>query len=161
VGAGGALSGSFDAWLRPVFTRYALLPLPAAPLPFPSQVASLVALATTLLAIALGFSAYWLGRPSPQAVPAALPWLYDWAVNRGYLDEIYDSAVVVPLRTIGRIGGQVIEPLVFEGGIDAAAGVVLRLGGAARSLQSGYLRSYALATGLGAAVLLAFLAIHR
>jgi NADH-quinone oxidoreductase subunit L len=81
--------------------------------------------------------------------------LYDFLLNKWYVDELYDLLFVRPAFWIGRIlwkGGD--QGTIDRFGPNGAAALVVVAGRATRALQSGYLYSYALVMliGLAAAV---------
>ncbi len=70
-----------------------------------------------------------------------------------YFDELYDAVFYRPAVAVANaLRGGVEQPLV-EGSIDATAAGVREAGRAATLIQTGYLRSYALALTAGLAVL--------
>ncbi|HEU0023338.1 MAG TPA: NADH-quinone oxidoreductase subunit L [Thermoleophilaceae bacterium] len=82
--------------------------------------------------------------------------LHGFLVNKWYFDELFDRLVVRPFSAAGGFGRRVVETEFVQGTIVGGATGVVRAGTAlARSVQTGYLRAYALMllAGLGALVL--------
>jgi NADH-quinone oxidoreductase subunit L len=76
--------------------------------------------------------------------------LHTFLVNKWYFDELYDRAIVRPIAAAGRFGRQVIETDFVQGVIVGGTTGAVRAGTAfARSIQTGYLRGYALLLLLG------------
>jgi NADH-quinone oxidoreductase subunit L len=91
-------------------------------------------------------SVCYLQRPGvTTAIRERVPALYRLFVNRWYFDELYDALFVRPTQTFGRFGRYVVESAFVQGTL---VGGATRLVGAgsliARTLESGYLRAYAL-----------------
>ncbi len=130
-------------WLAPV----------AEPLVEPSVTQDWV---TSLIAMALGLGGIYLawlfyGERS-RAVPS-YPTARRVLEHKLYFDELYDAVFYRPAVAIANaLRSGVEEPLV-EGSIDGAAASVREAGRTATLVQTGYLRSYALALTAGLAVL--------
>jgi NADH-quinone oxidoreductase subunit L len=113
-------------------------------------ISGLVALAGILLA-------YWLhlkDRRRAERIAAGLQPLTGLLEAKYYVDEIYQSAIVEPLRMLGNafflIDRMVVDGLVFVVGfIPQLSGFALKL-----TTQRGYLQGYALSMILGIAVIL-------
>jgi NADH-quinone oxidoreductase subunit L len=82
--------------------------------------------------------------------------VHGFLVNKWYFDELYDRLIVRPFTAAGGFGRSVIETDFVQGTIVGGATGVVRVGTSlARSIQTGYLRAYALllVAGLGGLVL--------
>jgi NADH-quinone oxidoreductase subunit L len=82
--------------------------------------------------------------------------IHRFLVNKWYFDELFDRLIVRPVGAAGDFGRRVIETDFVQGVIVGGATGVVRAGTAlARSVQTGYMRAYALMllTGLGGLVL--------
>jgi NADH-quinone oxidoreductase subunit L len=105
-----------------------------------------------LAGIAIAYVVY-LRRPGTSGeVAARVPALHRLFSGRWYFDEIFDATIVHPMRTLGNVGRYVIESAFVQGTIVGGATGVVRAGSAlARTVQSGYVRGYALLmlVGLG------------
>jgi NADH-quinone oxidoreductase subunit L len=80
----------------------------------------------------------------------ALQWLFE---HKFYFDELYDAVFYRPAAALAvwfRRGFE--EPIVLASGTDVGEGTV-EAGREVRRLQTGLLRTYALALGLGVVVL--------
>ena len=133
----------FSDWLAPV----------AEPLVEPSVtqdwVASLIAMALGLGGIYLAWLFYGKRSVAVPSYPTAKRVLE----HKLYFDELYDAVFYRPAVLVANaLRSGVEEPLV-EGSIDGAAASVREAGRAATLVQTGYLRSYALALTAGLAVL--------
>jgi NADH-quinone oxidoreductase subunit L len=121
-------------------------------------------IALSIVAVAAGFGvAYWLyvrrwGRAESMA--RSIPWLYDLLYEGYHLDRVCDEAVINPLRALGDWLGGVVEERGIDGAVDGLARLVGLAGQALRRLQSGLVRSYALAMLLGAVAVVAYFLIR-
>jgi NADH-quinone oxidoreductase subunit L len=80
--------------------------------------------------------------------------VHDFLVNKWYFDELFEALFVRPVATFGAFGRAVIETRFVQGFIVGGATGVVRVGTSfARSIQTGYLRAYALLLLLGVAAL--------
>ncbi len=116
-------------------------------------VSSLIAILGIALAAFL-----WLKNPSiPASLANGAPWLHELLLNKYYVDEIYDAAIVHPLQTVSREGlwkaadVKGIDMLVNLAGYLVAGGsAILRL------FQTGSVRSYAASTFFGVVLILGY-----
>jgi NADH-quinone oxidoreductase subunit L len=81
---------------------------------------------------------------------ARVPFLHRLFVNRWYFDELYDAVFVRPTATFGRFGRYVVESAFVQGTLVGGATRLVGVGTSfARTVQSGYLRGYAVLMLLG------------
>jgi NADH-quinone oxidoreductase subunit L len=132
-------------WLEPVART-----LPSVePANWQEAVSSVLAVVLGLAGIGTAWAIYGAKRVSVPWVPA-LQWLFE---HKFYFDEIYDAVFYRPavaLATWSRRGFE--EPVILASGTDVGEGTV-EAGREVRRLQTGLLRTYALALGVGVVVL--------
>jgi NADH-quinone oxidoreductase subunit L len=106
--------------------------------------------------IAAAYHVY-VRRPGTAArVRERFAWLHGFLVNKWYFDELFDRLVVRPFGAAGDFGRRVVEADFVQGTIVGGATGVVRAGTSlARSVQTGYVRLYALGllVGLGGLLL--------
>jgi NADH-quinone oxidoreductase subunit L len=86
--------------------------------------------------------------------------VHDFLEHKWYFDELYDAVFVRPAATAGGFGRRVIEADFVQGFIVGGATGIVRAGTSfARSIQTGFLRAYALLLLFGAAALLLYFLI--
>ncbi|MHB9145989.1 MAG: NADH-quinone oxidoreductase subunit L [Symbiobacteriia bacterium] len=114
---------------------------------------------TTLVSVGGGAIGLWLYGPHGLKRQAALDLrrpdrgiLYD----AFYFDVIYDYLIVRPVKGIAGFVGDVLDPQAIDGIIHGLAAMVAATGGWLRSLQSGFLRRYALAVFVGVILLVVY-----
>lgn len=83
--------------------------------------------------------------------------LYNFLLNKWYIDEFYDFALVRPLRKIGDLFWKIGDVKIIDGlGPNGVAATVLASSKRLGKVQSGYLYHYAFVMLLGVAGLIAF-----
>ena len=83
--------------------------------------------------------------------------LYTWLVNKWYVDEFYHWLIVAPSLWLADFAFNTIDRAFIDNGlVNGAAGVASAAGRAVRGLQTGYARSYALMTLIGALLIMLF-----
>jgi NADH-quinone oxidoreductase subunit L len=147
------------------------------------MVASLAIVAAGIL---LAYLLYYAKRIAPELIAARLPKLYQLLLNKYYVDEIYDAAVVERTKDLGTILGRLDANVIDGVGVDGA-GWLARFGSTlsmwwdkwiidgllnfsakmlqllsypVRLLQTGLFSSYAMLILIGLVVLLAYYGHH-
>jgi NADH-quinone oxidoreductase subunit L len=108
------------------------------------------------LGIAVAWLIYLRRRDLRLALRERLDAVHTFLVNKWYFDELYDRLVVRPWAAAGNFARSVIESELVQGVLVGGTVGVVRAGSSlARSIQSGYVRIYALVlfAGLGGLVL--------
>jgi NADH-quinone oxidoreductase subunit L len=115
-----------------------------------------VAVATAGVFLGLSWYARDGGR-TPARIAAALPGLYALVADKFRVDEFYERIIVRPFEWLCRVLWKVVDVLVIDGILNAAAFLVELSGDALRFLQTGNVRNYALSFFLGTVALMLFL----
>jgi NADH-quinone oxidoreductase subunit L len=140
-----------NKWLAPVF------PTTIAPTFQLSTgtkwVIGLIATGVVLIGIAVGLRAWLPSYQHPELEPAVLR--HSW-----YIDEGVSATVSGPLTKLATALSFVLDARVVDGTVNGVAHFIAGSARQGRRLQTGYLRNYALGIGIGAAVLLAFVAFR-
>ncbi len=116
-------------------------------------VSSLIA----LLGIAL--AAYlWLKNPHiPATMAVNFPGLHRLLLNKYYVDEFYDAAVVRPIQTVSSQGlWKVADVRIIDGAVNVAGYLVAGVSAVLRLFQTGSVRSYAASTFVGVVLVLGY-----
>jgi NADH-quinone oxidoreductase subunit L len=100
----------------------------------------------------------WLRRPEvPDRVAARFPGVYRTLLNKYYVDEAYDAAIVQPIKVASTEGlWRGFDVRVVDGAVNGAAYVVGGVSIVLRLLQNGSVKTYAASTLLGVVVVLAY-----
>jgi len=136
------LDDTITKFLQPVFADSPLAAI------HPSLAASWEGLGIGAVVSLAGIGiAYWLYVVRPQT-PAILirrfGALHTFLVNKWYFDELIDAVVVRPALAAGRFANRTFERVVVDGLISGSEDVVGGAGRVVRTMQSGFVRSYAL-----------------
>ncbi len=98
--------------------------------------------------------AWWLWRVDevyqPKLEPAFLQRVWYW-------DDFYDTVIGRPSQRLATFCAWVIDARVIDGAVNGTAHLARVTGTAARRLQTGYARNYALGIALGMALIVAFM----
>lgn len=104
---------------------------------------------------------YILTPQLPGQLARALPWLYQFLLNKWYFDEIYEVVFVRPARAIGRGLWKAGDGGAIDGLINGIAlGVIPWLTRFAGRVQSGYLYHYAFAMVVGIVALMLWVVLQ-
>jgi NADH-quinone oxidoreductase subunit L len=116
-------------------------------------VSSLIALTGIGIAVIV-----WLRRPAiAEAMASNYPGLHRLLLNKYYVDEVYDAAIVQPIR-IGSEEGlwRRFDVNVIDGAVNGTGTIVASWAGMMRRLQTGSVRSYAGSMFVGVVVILGY-----
>jgi NADH-quinone oxidoreductase subunit L len=80
--------------------------------------------------------------------------------HKFFVDEIYATTIVAPVRLGASFFAGVFDRRVVDGAVNGAATLVARASGSWRRLQSGFVRNYAIGMLGGAAVLVAYFVLR-
>lgn len=105
-----------------------------------------------LAGIFLGWAMYARGSIRKDWATAGMPWLHRLVQNKYYIDELYHTVFIRPLKGIGT-ALQVIDDFVIDGLVRLAAVVTFGLGRWGTRLQNGQVQTYGLVTLLGLVIM--------
>ena len=116
-------------------------------------VSSLVAVAG--IAIAAFF--FLRNRAAADSVADRFRGLHRVLLNKYYVDEIYDAALVQPIRIVSQDGlWQGVDVRVIDGAVNGVAGTVGGLSSELRRVQTGSVRTYAASLFVGVVAILGY-----
>lgn len=159
IGIPHALGGhnALGEWLAPAFTAPgAEAHLAEADIPLERilmVVSSLIALA------GIGIAAFiWLKRRQIAAAAASsFAGLHRLLLNKYYVDEVYNAAVVEPIRIVSQEGlWRGVDVKVIDGAVNGAASIVGSGSYLLRRLQTGSVRTYAGSVFFGVVLILGY-----
>jgi NADH-quinone oxidoreductase subunit L len=120
----------------------------------------LIVTAAGILGIALAYVFYVLKPSVPEAMAGSFRGPYRWLLNKYYVDEAYDAAVVEPVVQGSRsVLWRGIDMGLIDGIVNGVGRRSRGVGGGLRLLQSGYIRSYATWVVLGSVIVIAAMAL--
>jgi NADH-quinone oxidoreductase subunit L len=131
-----------ESFLEPTFEESTLFHL------VPSTGAAWTGLLVGAVVSATGIAlAYYCYVANPGVTGRAIERLsgvHRFLFNKWYFDELQDALVYRPMIAVGRFANSIFEPVVVQGIVDGAVGLVRGAGVLVRGAQSGFVRAYAL-----------------
>jgi NADH-quinone oxidoreductase subunit L len=113
--------------------------------------------AIALGGIGIAWYFFLANRASADSVAASASGLRTLLLNKYYIDEIYDAAVVQPIRLASEEGlWKRVDVQLIDGAVNGAGAAVCGLSGGLRRLQTGSVRTYAASLLLGAVLVIGF-----
>lgn len=111
-----------------------------------------------VIGISIAYYVYLLKPQLPQKAAKSFKGLYEFLLNKWYVDELYDASFVKPSQKAGDILFQKGDGQIIDGyGPNGVAARVMRIASRISQLQSGFIYHYALAFMLGFGGLIAYL----
>ena len=98
--------------------------------------------------------AFWLWRGNEVDKPALEP---AFLQRVWYWDDFYDTIIGRPSQRLATFLAWVVDVRVIDGAVNGTAQLAKATGNAARKLQTGYARNYALGIAIGMALIIAFM----
>jgi NADH-quinone oxidoreductase subunit L len=118
---------------------------------------TLMAISVGVAFAGIGLAAYfWLrNRNAADALARQFSGLHKLLIRKYYVDEIYDAAVVQPIKLVSTGGlWHGVDAGIIDGTVNGVGGVIGAISAGLRRLQNGSVRSYAAALFLGVALIL-------
>jgi NADH-quinone oxidoreductase subunit L len=120
---------------------------------------TLMGVSTVLALVGIGLAAFFfLLRPeAADAAARSLAPLHKLLLNKYYVDEIYDAAIVHPLRDGSTsVLWKIVDARIIDGAVNGTGHLVRESAGALRLLQTGSLRVYAASLFTGVLLVLGY-----
>ena len=116
-------------------------------------VASLLAVAGIVLAARI-----YLTRPeAAERLAARFPGLYHFLLNKGYVDELYNEAIVQPIKALSEGAlWRGLDATIIDGAVNGAGTLVAETGASVRRLQTGSMRAYAVSVLVGIVTIIGY-----
>ena len=121
--------------------------------PHVSTWVEVIAVASSIVAFALGIYIAWKKFGVETAEEPFYRGFKDFAYNKFFVDELYHSLLVAPYKQFGRTIWKGIEPFVTDGPVKFAVWLYGALANAFKVVQVGYVRVYAIYMVIGLSVL--------
>jgi NADH-quinone oxidoreductase subunit L len=120
-------------------------------------VSSLVAVA----GIAIAWYFFLKNRAASDRVAAQFGGLQRVLLNKYYVDEVYDAAIVQPIRIVSESGlWKIVDARMIDGTVNGVAETVGGLSELMRRVQSGSVRTYAASLFFGVVLILGYYLWH-
>jgi NADH-quinone oxidoreductase subunit L len=121
---------------------------------------SVIATAVALLGVALGWLVYGSGRIDWREVRTRFAGIRRTLAHGLYVDDAYGRALVMPAKAASSFAANTVDARVIDGTVDGVGRWFARLASVGRRLQTGLVRTYALAFLLGAVALVVVLVVR-
>jgi NADH-quinone oxidoreductase subunit L len=119
----------------------------------------LMAFSSGIAAAGIGIAVFFFlrRRDAADRVAASFAGLHRLLLNKYYVDEIYDAAIVQPIkRTSDRALWRVVDAGLIDGAVNGAGSFVNGASAILRRLQTGSMRAYALSVFVGVVLILGY-----
>jgi len=158
-------------WLHPSFVAHgpgvaAAEPRPADAVPEGTAVEiredleiELMVVSTVIAVAGIWFAWFvWVKRRSiAENAAREFPAIHRWLLNKYYVDELYDAAVVQPIRVASQEGlWRGFDVKIIDGAVNGAATIVNSSATWLRRLQTGSVKTYAGSVFVGVVAILAY-----
>jgi len=114
-------------------------------------------MAVAVAGIYVAYKMYMKQPELPEKVTAKIPVVYDLVYHKYYVDEIYDAAVVEPLKNGSDFLWHGVDEKVVDGAVNGSATTVGWLSSHLRKLETGFVQNYALAILIGVVLITGYL----
>jgi NADH-quinone oxidoreductase subunit L len=148
------LGGRFEHFLEPSFAPQAVHEVADTSAEIPLMIVSIV---VALGGIAVAAYFFLKNRPAADAMAARFAGVYRMLLNKYYVDEVYDAAVVQPIRIASEDGlWKVVDVRVIDGAVNGAGEIVGGSSELLRRAQTGSVRAYAASLFVGVVLILGY-----
>jgi NADH-quinone oxidoreductase subunit L len=120
---------------------------------------SLMAVSSAVAIVGIGIAAFFFlkRRDRADAVAASMPGPYRLLLNKYYVDELYDTVIVQPIKRISTVAlWHGVDAGLIDGAVNGTGAVVRGGSALLRRVQTGSMRSYAVSLFLGVVVILGY-----
>lgn len=119
-----------------------------------------ISAAAALVGIFIALRFYRGDAKTPARLAAYYPSLYKLLLNKYWIDKIYDALIARPGRWLANAFWLELDGKIINGIADGLGNAFRGFGNSLRSLQTGYMRGYALAMLIGVVVVIALLVMR-
>ncbi len=116
-----------------------------------------VSILAALAGIALAYVWYIKNPAAPKRLAARFKYLHKGALNKWYIDEIYDFSVVETVRGLADGAWNWFDKPVVDGMVNGTGKLIEEISGALKRIQTGLVSNYALMMAMGMVVLVGWM----
>jgi len=120
---------------------------------------TLMAVSSGVAIAGVGIAAYFFlsNKAAADAMASRFSGLHRVLMNKYYVDEVYDAAIVQPIRMVSEDGlWKVVDAGIIDGAVNGTGRLVSDSSGVLRLLQSGSVRTYAASLFFGVVAILGY-----
>ncbi|HEY9074856.1 MAG TPA: proton-conducting transporter membrane subunit, partial [Desulfobaccales bacterium] len=107
--------------------------------------------------IFIAYKCYLKDLGLPARITAKFPVLYEYIYNKYFIDQLYDTAVVEPIKNGSDFLWHGVDEKLIDGTVNGSAGIVGWLSNHLRHLETGFVQNYALAILAGVVIVAGYL----
>jgi len=116
-----------------------------------------ISIAVALGGIGIAWYFFMANPKAADSVAESAGPVHDLLLNKYYVDEIYDAAIVEPIVNVSRGGlWKIVDAEIIDGAVNGAGSFVSLGAGLLRRLQTGSVRVYAASFMLGVVTVLGY-----
>jgi NADH-quinone oxidoreductase subunit L len=123
----------------------------------PAWALMVVSVVASLAGLTVAWQLYVRGRADVGKIGVPQSGLHRLLLEKYYVDELYDRAIVRPLLGLSRWCATAFDTGVIDGAVNGVASVIERAAGRLRRYQTGFVMNYALSMLVGVVTLLGWL----
>ena len=117
----------------------------------------LISSALAVIGVGIGWFVWLKRRDIADAAARNLSGVHTVLMNKYYVDELYDAAIVQPIKVISTEGlWRGFDVKVVDGAVNGAAAIVSASAATLRRLQNGSVRTYAESIFVGVLLILGY-----
>ncbi|HVC34323.1 MAG TPA: NADH-quinone oxidoreductase subunit L [Chloroflexota bacterium] len=147
--------GGFTSFLTPAFTYFGVTPATESGL---NPTISGLSVVVVLLGIVIAWAIWYRNPKTATSLGKSFGPVRAALLNDYGVDALYSLVVVGAVRGLGNVCSGLVDALVLDGIVDGVAESVRGISVGVARLESGYVRTYAVAILTGAIVIIAFMA---
>jgi NADH-quinone oxidoreductase subunit L len=121
---------------------------------------TVISVAVALSGILVGWFVYGSGKIDWVALRARLRPVHSTLSRGWWFDDVYGAAIVTPGKAVSAFSAYVVDRRLIEGAGTGVGRFFMLAANGGRRLQTGFVRTYALAFVMGVVALLAYLAVR-
>ncbi len=148
-------TGSFGEFLTPTFTYFGVASADEQGL---NAVVSLASIAVAVIGIVIAWALWYANPKAVASLSKSLGGVGTVLMNDYGIDALYNTVFVGAARGLGKACASIVDGLILDGIVNGVADSVREVSVAIAHLESGYVRTYAVAILTGAIVIIAFMA---
>jgi NADH-quinone oxidoreductase subunit L len=107
--------------------------------------------------IFIAYKCYMKVPDLPARITAKFPVLYEYIYNKYFIDQLYDAAVVEPIKNGSEFLWHGVDETVIDGTVNGSASIVGWFSEHLRKLETGFVQNYALAILAGVVIVTGYL----
>jgi NADH-quinone oxidoreductase subunit L len=120
---------------------------------------ALMGASSAIAVVGIGLAVFYFLKRRDRAakMAASFPGVYRLLLNKYYVDEVYDTAIVQPIKRTSTVAlWRGVDAVVIDGAVNGTGAAVRFGSGVLRRLQSGSIRTYAVSLLFGVVAILGY-----